>query len=277
MATEVSATFDRSSTSLIVLDFPYNTDPPIFASDSISYELNDPEEGQEVTTESEIVVVDAGTGEHVTYELMQEGVVPRFELSEYPDGSQKITYIGGITESKVETLTLVVSLLKHIINCGPIMKNVFPQATENSFYPIRSSSCSVVVDVFVTPPVTRPTFTSPLFSQTIDADISDPVADCVVPTIEAEGNADDFSITSVEPEEFGNQYFSIIAATGSRVELVKVMYVVGNMIECFRLDNVLAVHRRGSRQRSRAGSDLGPGKQHCYGRGRPGKQAFNSV
>ena len=44
-ASIVGATPERSSTALVVLSFPYSTDPPMFQTDGLAYTLFDAAEG----------------------------------------------------------------------------------------------------------------------------------------------------------------------------------------------------------------------------------------
>jgi hypothetical protein len=45
-ATETSSAPERSTTALIVLDFPYNTDPPTFKEDTLAKTITDPKDGK---------------------------------------------------------------------------------------------------------------------------------------------------------------------------------------------------------------------------------------
>ena len=45
-ASIVGVTPERSSTTLVVLSFPYSTDPPMFETDGLAYTLSDAVEGK---------------------------------------------------------------------------------------------------------------------------------------------------------------------------------------------------------------------------------------
>jgi hypothetical protein len=70
-----------------------------------------------------------------------------------------------------------------------------------------------VVEVVITPPVTQPVFTEPIYDRVLEADISEAITVCLTPMLEVMGGLADNYAAEVEPPAYTDN-FPINKTTG---------------------------------------------------------------
>lgn len=99
---------DRTSFALLILSFPYNKNPPEFNVPTKFYEkpavMN-----TEITSQGDIFATDTDgiSGIDITYELVDD-LSGAFVLTQYPDNSVKLEFVGSFDTTTIASLVVKV-------------------------------------------------------------------------------------------------------------------------------------------------------------------------
>eukprot|EP00095_Tigriopus_kingsejongensis_P004204 maker-scaffold208_size258758-snap-gene-1.34 protein:Tk04204 transcript:maker-scaffold208_size258758-snap-gene-1.34-mRNA-1 annotation:"protocadherin fat 4" len=199
---EQKSNAQRASRSNIPISYFYNFEGPMFNSKSYYFNPINPAVDADISLEGNIDATDTDglpIAPTITYSLSNEEDIPYFTLgSAYNDGSPRIVFKGGATESDVFVLNL--------------------QASETGVFPEQSSLASIVIELIIDgtidpgsststefPIVDRPAFEEPLYTKDfLKGYQEDP--ECV--TFKAKGSSGDisYSIRSVESEDYASLF-----------------------------------------------------------------------